>query len=123
MLKAYLDESGHSSDPRCQFVGMGALVAESDKWEVFNAAWQSALDEFIGGKAFHMKEYICIPPIGPYVGWDEPKRRAFLARLINAIALSEARIIGCVVSNEAFSRLIPAIKLSLLTPTICAFSA
>ena len=121
MLKAYLDESGHSSDPRCHFVGMGALVATSEKWEEFTVAWKAALDEFIGGAPFHMKDYICIPPIGPYVGWDELKRQAFLKRLIDAIVISNAQFIGCVVSMEGFAKLLPEHQAVLLDPYYLSF--
>lgn len=121
MLKAYIDESGHSSDPRCQFVGMGGLVAPSEKWEEFTISWQAALDEFIGGQPFHMKEYICVPAIGPYVGWNEDKRRAFLKRLIDTIVSSEARLVGCVVSLEGFNKLHPLHQSVLLDPYYMCF--
>jgi hypothetical protein len=121
MLTAYMDESGHSVDPRCNFVGMGGLVATTEKWEAFSEAWKSALDEFIDGKPFHMKEYVCKPGIGPYVGWHEDKRKAFLARLIEAIAISKARLIGCVVSNEGYNKLQPAQQNQFLDPYFLCF--
>jgi hypothetical protein len=122
MLKAYLDESGHSSDSECRFVGMGGLVAPSENWEVFTVAWQSALDEFIEGKPFHMKEYVCWPDaVGPYVGFTELKRRAFMARLIKAIVDCDARMVGCVVSIDGFNALIPQHQKMFRDPYFMAF--
>lgn len=108
MLTSYADESGYSSDPCCRFVGLGGLVAPSDGgWDKFEASWQKALDDFIPGHSFHMREYVVVPGIGPYEGWDERKRRAFMSRLIAAILESGARPVACVVSLDHFEMLRP----------------
>jgi hypothetical protein len=116
MLTSYVDESGHSAHPACGFVGIGGLVAPSEKWDIFESAWQRALDDFIQGQPFHMREFVCVPGIGPYEGWDEGKRRAFMARLINAIIESEARPVGCVVSLEHFKMLTPEYQRAFRDP-------
>jgi hypothetical protein len=122
MLRAYLDESGDSSDPVCRFVGMGGLVAPSENWESFTIQWQAALDKFIGGAPFHMKEYVLTKPcIGPYVGWDEPKRREFMAALIQAILDCDARMVGCVVAKDGFDALTPEHKVMFQDPYFMAF--
>jgi hypothetical protein len=42
MLKAFMDESGHSDDPFASFVGMGGIVAENDSWISFDIAWKAS---------------------------------------------------------------------------------
>jgi hypothetical protein len=101
MLTAYVDESGHSADPLARFVGLGGLVAPVSRWEKFTDDWQSALDEFIDGKEFHMRQYICVSGVGPYVGWDKARRQAFMARLVAAIVESEAQPVAAIVSLDA----------------------
>jgi hypothetical protein len=68
-----------------------------------------------------MKEYVCIPPIGPYVGWDEAKRRDFFKRLVDAVIISEARLIGCVVSMIAFKKLHPSHQALFKDPYYLSF--
>jgi hypothetical protein len=121
MLKAYLDESGHSEDSVCRFVGMGGLVAESCVWESFTEEWQAILDEYIGGTWFHMKDYVMVPGVGPYAGWKEPRRREFLGRLVNAIVSRDIRYIGCVVSMDGFERLSTELKELFSDPYYMAF--
>ncbi|MBV8114258.1 MAG: hypothetical protein JO300_05920 [Silvibacterium sp.] len=117
MLISYADESGHSADPACGFVGIGGLVAPAENWEkVFKPHWQAALDEFIQGEPFHMREFVVVPGLGRYRGWDESKRRAFMAQLVDAILKTEARPVGCVVSTEHFSMLRPEHQRALRDP-------
>lgn len=107
MLTAYVDESGHSSDPLARFVGLGGLVAPVSRWEKFTDDWQAALDEFIDGKEFHMKQYVCVPGVGPYEGWDKKRREEFMAKLVGAIVESEAQPVAAVVSLDARAALHP----------------
>ena len=119
MLRAFIDESGHSSDPHCRFVGMGALVAADESWQRFEEAWSAALTEFIDGLPFHMKDFA--HSVGPYVSWKEPRRRAFLKRLIDTIVQNDMRLVGCVVSMDGFSRLHPHHKQMFQDPYFIAF--
>jgi hypothetical protein len=121
MLIAYVDESGHSSDPRCQFVGLGGLVARSDDWDNFQIAWQGALDEFIGGKPFHMRDFAYQHEGGMYGSWKESKRRAFFGRLVSAITDNGARASGCVVSLEHFELLDREHQAAFRDPYFMAF--
>jgi hypothetical protein len=105
---SYADESGHSADPACGFVGIGGLVAPAENWEkIFKPAWQAALDGFIQGAPFHMREFVIFPGMGRYRGWDQSKRRTFMAQLVDAVVKTEARPVGCVVSLEHFNMLRP----------------
>ena len=121
MLKAYVDESGDSSDKACSFVGLGGIAAHEESWTMFEIAWKDALDEFIGGLPFHMKEYICVPGHGVYEGWDEDKRRNFMGRLISAILAMKPRFVGCVVSIPDFQSLPLVLRNSLRDPYYVGF--
>lgn len=121
MLKAFMDESGHSDDPLITFVGMGGIVAEKDCWISFDAAWKAALDEFIGGQPFHMKDFVRYPFAGLYEGWKEEKRREFLGQLVKAILDSGCRFVGSVVSIQDFNELPAACTKSLIDPYYVAF--
>jgi hypothetical protein len=119
---SYADESGHSADPTCGFVGIGGLVATAENWEnVFKLAWLATLNEFTQGRPFHMREFVLVPGVGPYKGWNESKRRAFMARLIDAIASSKARPVACVVSLEDFKMLRPEHQKAFRDPYFMAF--
>lgn len=121
MLKAFMDESGHSDDPACNFVGMGGIVADENAWISFDGAWRNALNDFIGGQPFHMKDFVRIPAAGMYEGWKEEKRRMFLDRLVKAILESGCKFVGCVVSVPDFNQLPIACKTSLIDPYYIAF--
>jgi hypothetical protein len=123
MLKAFMDESGDSVDPFCKFVGMGGVIADTDKWASFEVAWRAALDEFIGGHPFHMKEFVCVPGIGVYKGWEEPQRKALLGRLVRAILDNGIQFVGCVVSIQDFGRLHAEHKSIFLDPYYMAFQS
>ncbi|MBB5062804.1 hypothetical protein HDF15_001141 [Granulicella mallensis] len=100
---------------------MGGLIAESAVWESFTDDWQTVLDEYIGGKWFHMKDYVMVPGVGPYVGWDESKRREFLGKLVNAIVSRNIRYVGCVVSIDGFDALPPQLQEGFVDPYYMAF--
>ncbi|MGA9062757.1 MAG: DUF3800 domain-containing protein [Terracidiphilus sp.] len=121
MLKAFMDESGHSKDPACAFIGMGGIVADETAWIAFDEEWRNSLEEFIDGKPFHMKDFVVYPPKGLYEGWAEEKRREFLGKLVQAILNSGCRFVGCVVSGTDFSRLPLSCKNALIDPFYIAF--
>jgi hypothetical protein len=121
MLKAYVDESGDTSDKSCNFVGLGGIAAHEESWSKFETAWGNALGEFIGGEPFHMNDYICVPGHGVYKGWNEDKRRSFMGRLISAILAIKPRFVGCVVSIPDFQSLPQTLKQSLRDPYYVGF--
>jgi hypothetical protein len=120
-LTGYVDESGHSKDPKCRFIGVGGFVAAASKWERFGASWQSALDAFLAGQPFHMREFVRMPPRGPYAGWDESKRRALLTQLVAAIKESEARPVASVVFLDDYERLTAEHRAMIRDPYYMAF--
>lgn len=101
MLVAYVDESGHSSDPKSHFTGMGGLIADSVDWETFASEWSAALaDADVERGEFHMRQFA--HSIGPFEGWVEEKRKQLMARLIGIIVKMKAVPVGCVVSLDAY---------------------
>lgn len=121
MLKAYIDESGDTADKVCNFVGLGGIAATEESWTTFETAWGDALNEFIGGQPFHMKDYVCVPGYGVYKGWNEVKRRNFMGRLISAILDIKPRFVGCIVSIPDFHALPQVLKQSLRDPYYVGF--
>ena len=95
-LSAYFDESGHSKDEKCRFVGMGGLLAPASAWEEFDPKWQAILDEHCEGKPFHATDFAFQSE--PFKGWKEEKRRKFFDSLVRTIKESGARPFGAVVS-------------------------
>jgi hypothetical protein len=92
MLVAYIDESGHSRDPRSHFAGMGALIADSADWDTFTSEWSAALsDAGIKGE-FHMRLFAHCR--GPFEGWTEDRRRSLFAQLVGAIVKIKAIPVG-----------------------------
>ncbi|MGA2537536.1 MAG: hypothetical protein ABSF53_16075 [Terracidiphilus sp.] len=121
MLKAYVDESGDSSDNVCNFVGLGGITAHEKSWGQFEITWKDALDEFIGGEPFHMKDYVCVPGHGIYKDWAESKRIAFMGKLVSSILAIKPRFVGCVVSIPDFKNLPPVLQISLRDPYFVGF--
>jgi hypothetical protein len=119
MLTAYMDESGHSADPRSRYVGIGGLIAEEKAWERFESEWSTALaDAGIHG-GFHMKDFA--HRMGHYQGWDEAKRRSLLGRLVDAIVNAKATPVGCVVSLDDYNAAPPDLQRFYQDPYYMAF--
>jgi hypothetical protein len=121
-LTAYFDESGHSKDADCQFVGMGGLCAPADAWTEFDGKWQGILDEHCQGKPFHATDFAYGKE--PFSGWKEEKRRRFYGGLVRTIQESGARPFGAVVSLDAYETIcrgIPAVRQALLDPYYLCF--
>lgn len=121
-ITAYFDESGHSEDEKCRFVGMGGLCAPSSSWEGFDGKWQSILDEYCEGKPFHATDFA--NQTGPFKGWEEEKRRKFFGSLVRTIKDSGARPFGAVVSLDAYEFIcqgIPAVRQFILDPYYLCF--
>ncbi len=120
MLIAYIDESGHSRDPKSHFAGMGGLIADSADWETFTSEWSAALsDAGIEGGEFHMRQFA--HSIGPFKGWVEEKRRELMARLVGIIVKVKAVPVGCVVSLDAYNAAPKALREFYKGPYYMAF--
>lgn len=99
-LTSYFDESGHSADPKCRFVGIGGLCAPLAAWEEFDKKWQAILDEQCDGVPFHMNEF----SFGAehFKGWKKPRKDKLLSSLVRIVKESTARPFGAVVSLDAY---------------------
>ncbi|MGA7157288.1 MAG: DUF3800 domain-containing protein [Acidobacteriaceae bacterium] len=121
-LSAYFDESGHSEDEKCRFVGMGGLCAPSLAWGEFDRKWQSILNEHCDSNPFHMNKFANQAP--PYDGWSKSKREQVFALLVGAIKGSGALPFGAVVSLDAYEFIcqgIPAARQAFLDPYYLCF--
>ena len=121
MLAAYADESGHSKDTNCRFVGLGGFVATAEQWEIFESLWRSALDSFNEGEEFHAKEFFRKDPKSRYATWSQEKREGFMDSLTSAINTSGAEAVGCVVSLEAYEKLDESFQKAIKDPFYMAF--
>lgn len=85
VLWVYFDETGHPSDPNVRAFGIGGLSATRERWQSFNAAWESILAEK-GIRVFHMKEFYS-GGHQPYASWSDGQKMAFLLRLVDVIEM------------------------------------
>lgn len=121
MIASYTDESGHSQDPNCRFVGLAGFVSDSDNWTKFEIKWKAALDEFNGGREFHANEFYRRDPKSPYADWTEQMKSDFICRLMDAIDSADATAVGCVVSLDDFNALNCGLKNATVDPYYIAF--
>ncbi|MGH7205270.1 MAG: hypothetical protein ACREI2_03555 [Nitrospiraceae bacterium] len=104
VLRAYMDESGHSADPHALDVTIGGAVASIEQWEAFEPSWRAVLDEFSVSQ-LHMKDFAHFQ--GEYEGWTEPRRREFLQRLFDVINAHVEGYVGGTMPVDLFSGLTP----------------
>lgn len=115
MLKSFVDESGHSRDPKCRFVGLAGFVANEQQWEQFDEAWGKAIIDRYGGRTFHAKEFFHHPE------WPAERRVSLLKDLTQAIEVSGARAVGCCVYLSAYEDLATEYRGCLPDPYYMAF--
>jgi hypothetical protein len=113
VLIAYADESGHAADPKVDHFGLVGLVASAERWERFRTDWSAALAEF-GVSALHMREFA--HRLGPFRGWSEEQRRAFLSRLLAVVDELRPLIFGSVIALAAWRRLAEADQKRFVDP-------
>lgn len=82
MLRAYLDESGHSADPNITNVSVCGVVASHEQWAQFEPKWEAVLQSF-GVAQLHMRDFAHSQ--GEYREWNEKKRKEFLGRLFKVV--------------------------------------
>jgi hypothetical protein len=116
---AYVDESGHSKDPRRDFVSLAGLLAKATAWEQLEPEWSAACLEHGLAEPFHMKDLAAFQ--GPFKAWTEKKRRTLLTSLMASIRKAEAIPIGSVVSVPDFNALDERRKSRFRDPYFVAF--
>jgi hypothetical protein len=82
MLRAYLDESGHSADPNITDVSVCGVVASHEQWAEFEPKWKNVLQAF-GVVQLHMKDFAHFQ--GEYREWNEERRKEFLGSLFKVV--------------------------------------
>jgi hypothetical protein len=106
MLYAYADETGSAPDPTRTHLGMGGLVANSEKWSAFDAAWRHICKEEGVDLPFHMKEFSASRKQFENPRWTEKERRnRLMDRLITAIDDTGAIPVGAIVNVPDFNSL------------------
>ncbi len=82
IFTAYFDVSGHPDDT--DVLSVGGFVANAGQWTRFEKEWKKVLLDY-GVSSLHMKQFA--HSTGQYASWkgDEPRRRAFLGKLIAVI--------------------------------------
>jgi hypothetical protein len=116
---SYVDEAGHSKDPRRKCLCLAGLLATEISWKAFDAEWRAACIEEGLTRSFHMKDLSSFK--GEFESWTEEQRRRLLAKLILAIRHANAIPIGSVVSVEDFNALSVSQKDALKDPYFVAF--
>jgi hypothetical protein len=102
MLKGYFDDSGKWLDPAEIVVVVAGAIAEVDQWEVLDAQWRLVLNQFQVSE-LHMKDFA--HSRGEYDGWDEPKRRDFIAQLLSLTAIHIIKPLGALLPKDHFEEL------------------
>lgn len=110
---SYFDETGHSAEG--EFVGIAGFVGSRDGWQAFRSRWAYVL----GQEAvtyFHAREFS--HSVGSFKTWkgDEPRRRRFLAGLIEAIRAAKPTLVGAITDARAVRALPELIRSRIKDP-------
>jgi len=119
MLRVYWDESGHSKDPACQYLGMGGVVAPAAGWDRFEKSWAAALVEF-GAPFFHASALEHNEkPYRDKATWTPSRKLAFTARMASCIAEAGPTVVGATLHMSAWRALSEADQAPLVDPWFC----
>ncbi len=116
---SYVDEAGHSKDPRRNYLCMAGLLATESAWTAFDPEWRSACAEAGLTEPFHMMDFAAFK--GQFKGWSEKHRQHLLGKLVGAIKNAKATPIGSVVSVKDFNSFDPRLRVKLRDPHFMAF--
>ena len=118
---SYMDETGHSDDPKFHFAGMAGFVAPAKLWKALGKCWEKVLNKFELTEPFHMKEFAHSQ--GEFKDWKgkEEKRKSLYGKLIEGIVAVQPQPVGTIVSIEAFRSLSERQQKSFLDPYYVAF--
>jgi hypothetical protein len=82
LLKTYMDESGiHNGAP---VVAVAGYISRPKHWRAWTKDWNKAKRPI---KVFHAAD--CANLQGEFVGWDKPRRDAFVANLLPIMPIHE----------------------------------
>src|ERR1022692_572372 len=81
-LYSFFDDAG--TDGTSPFTVCAGYLSTAWRWRQFEKKWRHLLRSYhIPASRFSMKD--CAQFRGPFTGWDEPKRRAFMAHALELI--------------------------------------
>ena len=92
---SFVDESGHSLDPRRNCLCLAGLIATEEAWRAFEPEWRAACQGEGLTEPFHMMHFAARKR--EYKDWTEERRRRLLGKLMSAIRRAQAIPIGSVV--------------------------
>jgi hypothetical protein len=113
MLKAYFDESGHSSAPGYRPFAVGGCVAPLERWEIFEEEWKRILARF-DVKCFHATDLAAYQ--GEFRDWNDARRKEFMGILVGLVRQYVARPVGAVLPLVAYRRLTEEQQAGLVDP-------
>jgi len=100
-LQLYLDESGHAS--RHPIVAVAGFLGTAEAWSDFPARWNGILSSHGVVPPFHMTDFEAKK--AQFRGWDETRRRALLAPLMDEITARPLCMIGTALAVDRFNAL------------------
>lgn len=118
---SYVDEAGHSKDPRRTHFCLAGLIAQENDWNKFDREWRTVCAEEGISLPFHMRDFAGFRE--QFAAWTEAKRREALQKLIQAIRNANAIPIGSVVSVTDFNAFRPQTQENLKDPYFVAFQS
>jgi hypothetical protein len=92
---SFVDESGHSDDPKRNCLCLAGLIATEQAWRAFDTEWRAACQDEGLIEPFHMMHFAARKL--EYKGWSEDRRKRLLGKLVTAIRKAQAISIGSVV--------------------------
>jgi len=92
---SFVDESGHSVDPRRNCLCLAGLIATENAWRAFDPEWRAACQDEELTEPFHVMHFAARKR--EYKDWTEEHRRRLLGKLVSAIRKAQAIPIGSVV--------------------------
>jgi hypothetical protein len=109
VLKAYFDESRR--DPNGTILALAGYFGRTTAWRRLCREWNNVLAWYGIKRGLHMKEFAHFKGEFKIFEGNEPRRREFLAKLINTLYKNPPRFVavGCAVDVRAFAEL-PAEK-------------
>jgi Protein of unknown function (DUF3800) len=116
---SFVDESGHSQDPRRNCLCLAGLITTEEAWRAFDPEWRAACDDEGLSKPFHMMHFAARK--GEYEDWPEDRRRRLLGKLMAAIRKTRAVPIGSVVMLRGADALSQRIQKSYRDAHFIAF--
>jgi len=116
---SFVDEAGHSKDPRQSYLCLAGLIATESAWKILDVSWRQVCESAGLTEPFHMKDFAARKK--QFDGWPPEKREGLLGQLMSTIFRARAIPIGSVVSLKWFNTLSEPAKRRFKDPHFLAF--